>query len=238
VHTRATTTYWQILLDDWPGAVAPQPPYRFDYPVRLPDGRVLVLPLRALPDGRHAVASLIANQASFGVVGALAEAMTKLARTADADIIVGMPTLGLMLAPYVAHGLGHDRFVPLGYSRKFWYDDALSEPVSSVTSPSADKRLYIDPNVLPLLEGRRICLVDDAVSTGSSILACHRLLARCGLRLTAIAVAMKQTTRWQVALGEVSPALRDSVRAVFGCPLFAHSADGWLPVPGTQPAIP
>jgi hypothetical protein len=59
-----------------------------------------------------------------------------------------------------------------------------------------------------------------------------------GVRLAAVVVAMKQTTRWQAALGEVSPELRDSVRAVFGCPLFARSDEGWLPIEGTLPETP
>ena len=238
MHTRPTTHYWQNLLQGWPDGRAPQPPFHFDYPVRLPDGRVLVLPLRALPEGGRAVASLIANHASFEVAGALADHMGDLARQTGADLIVGTPTLGLTFAPMVAARLGHERYVPLGYSRKFWYDDALSEPVFSITSPSGEKRLYLDPNALPLLAGRRICLVDDAISTGSSALACHRLLTRLGVEPVAVVVAMKQTTRWQAPLAEASPALRDSVRAVFGCPLFARSADGWLPIEGSMPGIP
>src|SRR5258708_209688 len=105
VHTKATTTYLQKLLDELPGGIPPKPPYRFDYPVRLPDGRVLVLPLRALPEGDRAVASLIANQASFGVIAALAESMIHLARAAKVDVVIGMPTLGLTFAPLVAQGL-------------------------------------------------------------------------------------------------------------------------------------
>jgi adenine/guanine phosphoribosyltransferase-like PRPP-binding protein len=237
-HIRPTTDYWQHLLDDWPGGSAPQPPYRFDYPVRLPDGRVLVLPLRTLPQADGAVASLIANHASFGVVAALADHMADLARGTGADLVVGMPTLGLTFAPLVARRLGHERYVPLGYSRKFWYDEALSEPVFSITSPGGEKRLYLDPNVVPLLAGRRICLVDDAISTGSSVLAGYRLLACLGLQLRAVVVAMKQTTRWQEPLGEASQVLRDSVQAVFGCPLFAQSADGWSPIEGTLPQVP
>ena len=60
------------------------------------------------------------------------------------------------------------RYVPLGYSRKFWYDDALSEPVHSITSPETGKRLRLDPNLLPLLDRRRTVLVDDAISTGAT----------------------------------------------------------------------
>jgi adenine/guanine phosphoribosyltransferase-like PRPP-binding protein len=236
--TRPTTGYWQHLLDGWPDGREPQPPFRFDYPVRLPDGRVLVLPLRTLPEGDRAVASLIANQASFAVAEALGRHMGDLARGIGANIVVGVPTLGLTFAPLVARHLGHARYAPLGYSRKFWYDDALSEPVFSITSPAGEKRLYLDPNVLPLLAGKRVLLVDDAISTGSSALAAHRLFSRLGVPLTALVVAMKQTTRWQAPLGEIDPAYRDSVQAVFGCPLFARGTDGWVPIEGTLPKVP
>ncbi len=80
--------------------------------------------------------------------------------------------------------------------------------------------------------------MDDAISTGSSTLASHRLLARLGVQIAAVVVAMKQTTRWQVPLGTASPALRDSARAVFGSPLFAGSPEGWRPIEGTLPEVP
>ena len=184
------------------------------------------------------MASLIANQASFAVVDALAQMMTDLALSAAVDVIVGLPTLGLTFAPLVAQRLEHERYVPLGYSRKFWYDDALSEPISSITSPKGDKRLYLDPNIVGLLAGKRICIVEDAISTGASVLAARRLLTRLGLDIAAVVVAMKQTTRWQAPLASVSPALAGSVRAVFGSPLFARGADGWMPIEGSLPDIP
>ena len=74
-RTPFTTGYWQQFVDGWPSGTAPQPPYHLDYPARLPDGRVLVLPLRELPEGNRAVASLIVNQASFAVVEGLADHM-------------------------------------------------------------------------------------------------------------------------------------------------------------------
>lgn len=234
--TRPTTAYWQELLPA--SSELPRAPYRYEYPVRLRDGRILLLPLRRLPDGTHAVASLIANQASFAVVDGLAQDMAALARGADAQIIVGMPTLGLAFAPLVAERLGHARYLPLGYSRKFWYDDALSEPVASITTPSAGKRLYIDPNLMGLLDGRRVCLVDDAVSSGTSILAAFRLLARAGVSLSSVIVAMKQTTRWQDPLAAEDAKLPGQVHAVFGCPLFCRVEDGWMPVADSLPAVP
>ncbi len=182
--TEPTTGYWQEITADIPARFTDAPPYRYGYPVRLPDGRILVLPLRQLPSGGHAVASLIANQAAHVVIAALADAMAEQSRIFEADIVVGLPTLGFAFADRVAERLGHPRFVPLGYSRKFWYDDVLSEAVQSITSPEPGKLLRLDPNMLPLLDGRRIVLVDDAISTGSDgrrrreVAAAHRR-ARC-----------------------------------------------------------
>ena len=235
-HTEPTLHYWQELFDDLPARFAAEPPFRLGYPVRLPCGRGLVLPLRQLPDGAHAVASLIANQASHAVVEALADHMAFQAQSFDAELVVGLPTLGLAFAALVAARLGRSRSLPLGYSRKFWYDDALSEPVVSITSPEVGKRLRLDPNLLPLVAGRRVVLVDDAVSSGATAAAALRLIAKAGAARADMVVAMKQTNRWMtmLATGTNQPV----VRSVFGCPLFERRADGWWPAEGTQPVLP
>lgn len=234
--TEPTTGYWQEITADIPPRFTDAPPYRYGYPVRLPDGRILVLPLRQLPSGDNAVASLIANQAAHVVIAALADAMAEQARILEADMVVGLPTLGFAFADRVAERLGHPRFAPLGYSRKFWYDDALSEAVQSITSPEPGKLLRLDPNMLPLLDGRRIVLVDDAISTGATAVAAVRLLRRIGVQVSGIVVAMKQTNRWQAELASLSAP--PQVRAVYGCPLFERGDGGWWPLAETQPEIP
>src|SRR5688572_24091367 len=214
-----TTLYWQDITSAVPERFNAVPPYRYGYPARLPCGRFLVLPLRRLSLEREAVASLIVNQASHAVAAALAEHMAGQARSLGADLIVGLPTLGLGLAAMVSQRLGHARYVPLGYSRKLWYDDALSAPVSSITSPGPGKRLYLDPNMRPLLaDTRRLVLIDDAVSTGRTALAAWRLLQALNVDTAGIVVAMLQTNRWRTALAEEDPALPARVQAVFGCP--------------------
>jgi adenine/guanine phosphoribosyltransferase-like PRPP-binding protein len=237
-YTEPTTGYWQDLTPEIATRFSATPPYRFGYPVSLPSGRTLVLPLRRLPDGNRAVASLIANQASNIVVAALADHMATRARALDAQIIVGLPTLGLAFASLVAQRLGQSRYVPLGYSRKFWYDDALSEPVTSITSPEAGKQLRLDPNLLPLIEGRRVAQVDDAISTGATAtaVASVRLLRKVGVEIAGMIVAMKQTNHWEAPVAALSAPL--AVRAVYGCPLFLRGDAGWIPLTETQPIVP
>lgn len=228
-YIRPTTAFWQALREGPPGG----PPFRYAYPASLPDGRVLDLPLRRVPGAPdRAVASLIANQASFEVVRVLAAFMIDLARELRPEAIVGLPTLGLAFAPLVAEGLGFTSFVPLGYSRKYWYDDAFSVPVQSLTTPGAGKRLYIDPNVVPRAAGRRVVIVDDAVSTGATAAASVALLERIGAEPAGLVVAMEQGAAWRERLAAAGAGWPARVRGVFASPRFVRAADGWVPAAG------
>lgn len=230
--TDTTLGYWQELLPQAPADV--QPPWQRSVPVPLPDGRWLRLPVRSLPQqlGQpgQAVASLLCNHASMAVLDALSGLLAQRVASLGAEVVVGLPTLGLALAPGVARGLGHTRFVPMGYSRKFWYDDALSAAVVSITSPAPTnapgKRVYLDPHLLPLLEGRRVLLVDDAVSTGRTAKAPWDLLESLGAQVVALGVAMRQGRRWEQELG---PERAARVLGVFDSPLLQATSAGWIP---------
>ena len=213
--------FWQRI--DAPGTAHAHTAAGGAYAATFDDGRQLALPIRPLPDGEHAVASLIINQASFAVVDAVAADLAAKLRPFAPDVIVGLPTLGLTLAAAVAKHLGHTRYVPLGTSRKFWYRDDLSVPLSSITSPDVAKQLSIDPRMLPLIADRRVALIDDVISSGVSMAAGIRLLALCDCEPVAIAVAMLQSERWRERLAAV-PAER--LLAALRSPLLTRAADG------------
>ena len=190
--------------DFWQGIEPPTAPASWPahaHPARFDDGRVLLLPIRPLADGEHALASLILNQASFAVVDAIAADLAAKVAPFAPDVVVGLPTLGLTLAAELARKLGASRYVPLGTSRKFWYREELSEPLNSITTPEQAKRLYVDPRMLPLIQGRRVALVDDVVSSGASMAAALRLMALCEVEPVVLAAAMLQSDRWVDRLG-------------------------------------
>ncbi len=218
--------FWQVIHPA--GTLEVRQPHEGSYIATLPDGRQLALPIRPLPDGERALASLIINQASFAVQDALAAELARLLAPYDPDIVVGLPTLGLTLAAAVARQLGHPRYVPLGTSRKFWYDDRLSVPLSSITTPDA-KRLYVDPRMLPLIAGRRVALIDDVISTGASITAGITLLAACSVTPVVIGAAMLQSGRWQQRESEVLPGWQERVVGVFETPILRRLDGGWIP---------
>lgn len=230
--TEPTTDYWQRILDRAEVEHRLSPPYRYRYPARLPDGRYLDLPIRRLRhEPQFAVASFIANHASFQVVRALTGFMVELARALAPDVVVGLPTLGLTFAPGVAEGLGLVQYAPFGYSRKFWYDDALSVPSRSITTPGGGKNLYVDPNVVPRISGKRVVIVDDAVSTGQTLVAAMALCRLAGAEPAAAVVAMVQTERWRHALEHHAPGWPGDVRGVFESHRFALTDAGWVIAP-------
>jgi adenine/guanine phosphoribosyltransferase-like PRPP-binding protein len=216
--------FWQEVYP--PASFGLQGRYKDRFPARLHDGCQILLPIRPLPDGKHALASIIINQASFAVQDAIAEGLAVELASFDPEIVVGLPTLGLTLASAVARRFGHARFVPLGTSRKFWYEEDLSVPLSSITSPGHRKRLYVDPRMLPLLRGARVALVDDVISSGVSMAAGIDLMTVCGIEPVVLGVAMLQTERWKSRLREAGEHWPGRLRAVFETPILALQQDG------------
>jgi len=224
--------FWQEIHPS--GTFADDGEFTSFYVAVLEDGRQLRLPIRALADGDHALASLIVNQASFAVLDALAESLAEKIRPMRIDIVAGLPTLGLTLAAAVAQKLGHSRYVPLGTSRKFWYRDELSVALSSITTPMQQKRLYIDPRMLPLLKGRRVALIDDVISSGTSIVAGLNLLTGCGIEPAVIAAAMLQSERWRESLAAAGPQWTTRTVGVFATPILERNEAGRWQAPSAR----
>ena len=203
------------------------------YVVDLDGGGQLVLPVRTFADGKRGLASLIINQASFAAQDRLAGDLARRLEPFRPEIVVGLPTLGLALASAVARALGHERYVPLGTSRKFWYRGKLSAPLSSVTTPDQKKTLYLDPGMTRVLEGRRVALVDDVISSGASIAAGIALMTRIGVEPVVIGAAMLQSSRWRASL---DPKVKERIVALFSTPMLEKEPDGrWRP---EEPAAP
>lgn len=196
------------------------------YHAVMPDDRRLVLPLRDFGD--FAVAGFIANQASFTVLDQVAAWTAAEAAGFGAEVVVGLPTLGHTIGAGVARALGHPGWVAPSTTRKRWYDDALSVPLSSITGPAmganTGRRMWLDPRLVARLQGRRVLLADDVISTGASALAGLALLRLVGVEPVGLAVAMVQGEVWRGAW----PA-EIAVARAFATPRFRLAEQGWVP---------
>lgn len=220
--------------------VQPAGPYTTHYPVPLVDGSWLELPLRALPGGQEAIALLMSNQTPFAVENALAPLVTQLARELAPEAVVGVPTMGLDYARLAARGLNLPHYAALGLSRKFWYDEALSEPMVSITSPGQHKRLYLDPALLARVAGQRVVLIDDVINTGSTTAAALRLLTKAGAEVAGVVALLTEGHAWRRTLGELGPEWPARVKAVGHIPMFLRATPPasddtptWLEDPAT-----
>jgi len=214
--------YWQ-QFDPPP---EPRAAFDYSYPAIMPDGRSLELPLRDL--GETAVAGLILNQASFSVLDQLTAWLAPKVATLRPDIVVGLPTLGHVIGAGLSRALGHSNWVAPSTTRKRWYDDRLSVPLSSITSPSdganARRRMWLDPRLLTRLGAKRVLLADDVISTGRSAMAGLELLGTVGAMPVGLAVAMIQSDRWRDLWPDDIP-----VCSAFQTPMFTREPGGWRP---------
>ncbi|KAM0127201.1 hypothetical protein ACHAPC_010674 [Botrytis cinerea] len=180
--TRPTTTYWQEIIPTSSVASLPYstaPPYQYSFAAPLTSDTSLLLPIRPLGDTTNgiAVCSLALPHASMTVVRELARIVANKIRKFNPEVVMGLPTGGLVLAPFVAEELGFDRHIPWGYSKKPWYGDQLTTKISCLfDKPGQGPPVYLDPNLLSLVKGKRIALIDDVISSGTTISAMFKFL--------------------------------------------------------------
>jgi adenine/guanine phosphoribosyltransferase-like PRPP-binding protein len=223
-------TNYHVSITAPSGTGSPTPPYRDYYPVPLRNGTYLNLPIQPLPGGEEAIALLMSNQTPFEVERELGSSLSKLAAEFSAEAIVGIPTLGLDYARWVARDLGFPDYVALGNSRKFWYSEDLSVPVHSVTSPGANKRLYLDPMLVERVAGKRTLVIDDVINTGGSAAAAIELLQTAGALVIGLCVILIEGEAWKAPLAAFAPDWPNRVRGLGHIPIFKTTADGWVPI--------
>ncbi|QRM55869.1 phosphoribosyltransferase family protein [Sinorhizobium sp. BG8] len=146
----------------------------------------------------------------------------------EPDVIVGAATLGIPVAIEVSRALGLDNYVILQKSPKIHLGDAMVQRISSITS-KGEQRLLLDRQAIPLLEGKRVVVVDDVVASGSSLKGSVELVRSAGGNVVGIGVILTEARDWQETLGEDSAL----VHGLAHIPQFTPGEGGWQPIPET-----
>lgn len=141
----------------------------------------------------------------------------------EVEVVATAATMGLPVVIEVTRALGLDDYVVLHKTPKIHLEDALTEPVHSITTGPV-QQLRFDRARLHHVAGRRVAFVDDVISTGSSAAAAVRLLRKAGAEVVAVASLVTETSAWRAALGEDV----DLVSSLGEIPIFRPDADGAL----------
>jgi adenine/guanine phosphoribosyltransferase-like PRPP-binding protein len=182
----------------------------------------LDLPIVSLND-QLALALLITVDIGVAFMAKAGEELAAVLAPYKVDIVATVATMGIPLAVEVTRHLGLDQYVVLHKTPKIHLADAISEPVRSITT-DADQRLLFDRARVKDVQGRRVAIVDDVISTGASTGATLRLLRGVGAEVVAIGTIVTEAGLWRGALGEDA----SMVRSLGAIPVFRPDGSGGL----------
>jgi adenine/guanine phosphoribosyltransferase-like PRPP-binding protein len=178
------------------------------------------LPIVALDDDL-AIALLISVDLGVAFCETAAAELADRLEGHDVEVVVSVATMGIPIALEVTRRLGLDQYVILHKTPKIHLSDAIAEPVRSITT-AVDQRLLLDRRRVGVVEGRRVALIDDVVSSGASAAAALRLLRGVGALPVAVGAIVTEGSSWIEALGGDA----GLVVALGSIPLFRPLADG------------
>ncbi|HEV3186434.1 MAG TPA: phosphoribosyltransferase family protein [Acidimicrobiales bacterium] len=141
----------------------------------------------------------------------------------DVDVVATVATMGIPLAVEVTRYLGLDQYVVLHKTPKIHLADAVTEKVRSITT-DAEQRLLFDRARIADVDGKRVAIVDDVISTGASTGASLRLLRGVGADIVVIGTLVTEAGLWRAALGDDA----SKVRALGSIPVFRPDGSGGL----------
>ena len=96
------------------------------------------------------------------------------------DIVLSAESKGIILADRVADKLNCDMVI-LRKEKKLYYKSVISAGVDTYTNKKHE--LYLDASRVGSLAGKRVLIVDDVVSTGSSLSAMKTIMESIGAKV-------------------------------------------------------
>jgi adenine/guanine phosphoribosyltransferase-like PRPP-binding protein len=180
------------------------------------------LPLVSLND-ELALALLITVDMGVQFMSQAGAELADILRPYDVDIVATVATMGIPVVVEVTRHLGLDQYVILHKTPKIHLADAVSETVRSITT-DAEQRLLFDRARIKDVDGKRVAIVDDVISTGASTGTALRLLRGVGANIVVIGTLVTEASVWRTSLGDDA----GLVRALGSIPVFRPDGSGGL----------
>jgi len=122
-------------------------------------------------------ASLILGDVVF--LSKAAELLARKVRPLGVDVVLTAEAKSIALAYELSRQLGRDRFLVARKSIKSYMRDYAAERLKSITT-AVEQELLLTKEEMRWLSGRRVCLLDDVVSTGATFGALQELVKKSG----------------------------------------------------------
>ncbi len=133
------------------------------------------LPLCRVNDDLYIGAFVIFGDVELTV----ASARELLKRAPEHDILITAESKGIPLVYEMARQHGENRYLIARKAAKLYMRDVFSTDVTSITTANR-QMLCIDGEDAAYMKGKRVLIVDDVISTGSSLIAVQKLVEQAG----------------------------------------------------------
>ena len=110
------------------------------------------------------------------------------------DILLAAESKSIALAEELARLLGHDDYVVLRKARKLYMIDPMVMDVQSITT-AAKQQFFLGRDQQALLRGKRVCVLDDVISTGGTLRAVCGMAKALEAQVTVIACVLTEEER-------------------------------------------
>jgi adenine phosphoribosyltransferase len=139
------------------------------------------------------------------LVQACAKALAEKMESVVYDVVVTAESKSIPLA-YAISVVTHKPYVILRKAYKPYMGQALQAETLSITT-GQPQTLYLDEKDLQVLEGRRVVILDDVISTGSTLQGMRLLMQKAGAQVVAEAAILTEgeRARWEdiISLGHL-----------------------------------
>ena len=102
-----------------------------------------------------------------------------LAKAPEYDYIITAEAKGIPLAHEMARQAGDAKYILARKAPKLYMQEVFSSTVKSITT-AKEQTLYLDGADAKLMQGKKILIVDDVISTGESLKALEILVEKAG----------------------------------------------------------
>lgn len=134
------------------------------------------LPVLALPSGVK-IAFFNLHGAPF-LTEHCGKEIAKLAK--GADVLITAESKGLQLTHVAARELGHEFYAVARKSKKLYMQDGISVAYGSSITTGKAQELYLSKHDVDIINGKKVAVIDDVISTGESLKGLEELVKKAG----------------------------------------------------------
>ncbi|MDR1513103.1 MAG: hypothetical protein LBS56_06425 [Propionibacteriaceae bacterium] len=149
------------------------------------------LPLITMPNGRRIYTFDLMGRTEWNRVAATLLAERVRATGIDFDIFLTAEAKAIALNQSLAEQLGHTDYIVARKSLKVYMTEPIELSVRSITT-DAPQKFFLGKDRYEMLRGKRVCVIDDVVSTGGTMGAFMDLSQRVGFDVVLIACVLTE----------------------------------------------